>query len=107
FLDEVVFERKSFSLVSDHNGFEVGNFARQGAGLGVDPARLGEVGAHAAAQVPRFAHIQDRPTGVLEEIDTWSRRQLGGLFAGLHGRKQRSVIRDQFSVSSYHTIRDW
>src|SRR5580704_6876446 len=52
-LDEIVFECESFALVADEDGFEVGDFAGEGTGFGIDPARLEKIGTHAAAQGAR------------------------------------------------------
>ena len=89
FLDEVVLERQGFAFVADDNGFQVGNLAGQRAGLGVNPARLREVGAHATAQVARLANIQHGPAGVLEEIRAGAFGKLRGFFAGLHGNSYK------------------
>ena len=37
-LDEIVLEGEGFALVADEDGFEVGNFAGERTGFGVDPA---------------------------------------------------------------------
>ena len=98
FFDEVVLERQGFALVADHDSFEIDNFARQGAGLGIDRARLREIGAHAAAQVARFANVQHCFRGVFEKVHTGIFGKLGGFFARLHGEKQRSAIDSRYSV---------
>src|SRR5262249_34711510 len=51
FLDEIVFESEGFFGVGDDDGFEVGDFASERAGFGVDgPTGFEEVGADAAAK---------------------------------------------------------
>ena len=59
-LDEVVFERQRFFFVVDDDVIHVGNFADERAGFGVLPIGLEKVGAHAAAQRARLAHVEDR-----------------------------------------------
>ena len=82
--DQIVLEGQGFTLVADKNGFEVGDLAHERAGFGVGPARFEKVGAHAAAQIPRFADVQNRAAGIFKEIDARILGKQSGFFAGFH-----------------------
>ena len=84
-LDEIIFEGEGFAFVGDDDGFEVGNFAGERAGLGVGPARFEKIRANTIAQGARFANVNDVAAGVFEEVDAGAFRKLRGLFFGLHG----------------------
>ncbi len=65
-LDEIVFKRQGFARIGEDDGVEVGDFADERTGFGVDPARFQEVGTHAAAERGGFADVEDRVRGVFE-----------------------------------------
>jgi hypothetical protein len=84
-LDEAVFEGQGFAGIVDDDSVEIGDFARQRAGLGIDPARFEEVAARAAAQRGSFADIDDLTAGVFEDVDAGGIGEEGGFFAWFHG----------------------
>ena len=61
--------------------YAVGDFADQRAGLGVELAiDSSKIRTHSAAQRARFAHIDDVPGGVGEEIHSGLAAEAGDFF---------------------------
>ena len=67
-LDEIVLEGERFFVVGDDDVVDVDGLAHQRARFRVLPAAFVEVAGHTAAQVLRFAHIDDLAFGVFVEI---------------------------------------
>src|SRR5207245_8970029 len=86
FLDQIVLEGQGFAFVADDNGLQVGDFARERASFGVNPARLNEIGAHAAAEVARFANVEHRFARVLEKVPPGASGKVRGFFARRAGK---------------------
>ena len=99
-LDEIVFESESLSFVADEDGFEIGDFARERAGLCVNPARFEKIGTHAAAERRGFADVEDDAGGVFEQVDTGAFGKQRGYFSGFHGSAARNLC---LSANLHHT----
>ena len=84
-LDEIVFEGEGFAGIVEDDGVEVGDFAGERAGFGVEPAGFEEVGADATAEGRGFADVEDGAGGVFEEVDAGTVGEERGFFAGFHG----------------------
>ena len=81
-LDQVVLERQRFLLVVDQDVVDVARLGDQGAGLDVGQALVGEVAAHARAQVLGFADVDNGAVRVLVQIDAGQKRAAARLFRG-------------------------
>ena len=81
-LDQVVLEGQRFLLVVDQDVVDVARLGDQGAGLGVRQALVGEVAAHAGAQVLGLAHVDHRASVVLVEVDAGRERATARLSRG-------------------------
>jgi hypothetical protein len=92
-LDKVVLEGEGFLLVADEDGFEVGNFARERAGFGVDPARLEEVGTNTAPEGGGFADVENSAGRVFEQVDAGRIGEQIGDFFGFHGGVELQNVR--------------
>ena len=68
-LDEIVLKRQRFLVVVDRDVVDVARFGDQRAGLGIGQALVGEVAAHAGAQVLRLADIDDGVVLIFVEVD--------------------------------------
>ena len=84
-LDQMVFERQGLLVVVHDDVVHVGNFASQGASLGVLPAGFQEVGTHAAAQGFGLADVNDAVQDVFEQIDARRGGQGGDFLLQFHG----------------------
>ncbi len=91
-LDEIVFERESFTRIVEDDGVEVGDFAGERAGFRVHPTRFEKVGADTAAEGCGFADIQDCAGGIFEEVDTGTVGEERGFFAGFHNAGLRRAV---------------
>jgi hypothetical protein len=74
-LDQVRLEDQRLQFRVGDDELQVGDVGHNRARLGILPCRRLEVGAHAAAQVHRFAHVDDSPAHVAHQIDARPARQ--------------------------------
>ncbi len=83
-LDEIVFERQRLFVVVDQDVFDVAGVGDQRSGLGVGQPVVGEVAAHAGAQVLGLAHVDHFAVLVFVQIHAGQQGQLGGFFPEFH-----------------------
>jgi hypothetical protein len=79
-LYQVVFEYKGFFFGIGDEILEVGYIFHQPLSLIVMFLRGCEIGFYPVVQIVRFAHVYDGATGVLEYINSRTRRQVFQLF---------------------------
>jgi len=72
FLDQLAFEQERFRLAAHGVRLEIPNGIEHGTGLqvGLRHFRWQKIGAHAFAQVPRFADINNPIKAIAHQVDT-------------------------------------
>jgi hypothetical protein len=83
-LDEVVFERQCFMLVSYEDVVDIDSFAHEGAGFGVGLGGFQQIRTDPGTKVICLADIDDFSLGVFVEVDTRFSREEPNFLEEIH-----------------------